>query len=377
MMSQPPIWLILIAFLCAIGPLVIIHELGHYWVARLFGVGAETFSIGFGREVAGWTDKRGTRWKVGWLPLGGYVRFVGDENAASAPGEQSSLSDEQRRRSFHLKPVWQRFLIVLAGPVANFLLAIAIFAAFFSVIGFPYASPVVGGVSPASAAERAGLQPGDRITSVAGRGVEDFRDIQRVVMMRPGEQVRVTFVRGSVQRDVLVQLATELETDNFGGRHRIGRLGIGPTGRLEMKQLPVLQIVPAAAEYTVELTISMVDGLWQIITGRRSVKDLGGPLKIAQVAGQQASLGILEFVQLVALISINLGFINLLPVPMLDGGHLLFYSVEAVRRKPVGPTAQEWAFRGGLALLFALLLFTTINDLGSFGVWDRLGRLIG
>jgi regulator of sigma E protease len=377
MLAQPPIWFIVIAFLCVIGPLVLIHELGHYWVARWFGIGAETFSIGFGRKIAGWTDKRGTLWKIGWLPLGGYVRFVGDENVASAAGDQSALTAEQQRRSFHLRPVYQRFLVVLAGPVANFLLAILIFAAFFAILGKPTAAPVIGAIEPASAAARAGLKPGDRITSIAGRDVDDFRDIQRLVQMRPAERVDIGLQRNGRATSVTAEPSVRFEKDTFGNSFRIGFLGVGPSGDLELKRISLLQTIPEATDYCLKLTQSMIDGIWQIISGRRSVKELGGPLKIAQVAGQQASLGALQFIQLAALISINLGFINLLPVPMLDGGHLLFYSIEGVRRRPVSPETQDWAFRGGLALLLALLLFTTFNDLASFGLWDRLGRLIG
>jgi regulator of sigma E protease len=376
MLSQPPIWLILIAFICALGPLVFIHEMGHYLVARWYGVGAETFSIGFGREMTGWTDKRGTRWKVGWLPLGGYVKFVGDEDAASTPGELSKLTPEQLAVSFHHKPVWQRFLIVLAGPVANFLLAIAIFAAFFTVFGVPRTPPVAGAIAPGSAAEAAQLRPGDRILSIGCRETPTFGDLLNYTVLRPGEVVTVRFEREREVRDVVVKLGSEEEQDRFGQKFKRGMLGVSPGDAVYEKVSP-LQLIPLATGHVVKLTRTMLDALWQIITGRRSIKELGGPLKIAQVAGQQATLGLLAFVSLVALLSINLGFINLLPVPMLDGGHLLFYGIEAVRRKPVGPQAQDWAFRGGLAFILALLVFTTVNDLGSFGLWERLGRLIG
>jgi regulator of sigma E protease len=190
------------------------------------------------------------------------------------------------------------------------------------------------------------------------------------------EGVQATIVRDGQTIQLPVRIGVKYEQDRFGQKFRIGRLGIW-SGTMNYDRLGVVEALPAATTYTISLTRSMIEGIWQIISGRRSVKELGGPLKIAQVAGQQASLGALPFIQLVALISINLGFINLLPVPMLDGGHLLFYSIEAVRRKPVSAEAQDWAFRGGLALLVALLLFTTFNDLGSFGLWDRLGRLIG
>ena len=373
MLAQPPLWLILIAFICAIGPLVFIHEMGHYLVGRLFGVGAETFSIGFGREVTGWTDRSGTRWKVGWLPLGGYVRFVDDEHHAGA-GEKPAA--QKNPRSFAGKPVWQRFLIVLAGPMANFLLAIVIFACFFAAWGVPRTPNVVMAVQPGSAAAAAGLQKGDRIVAVAGQGTNSFEDVQRIVALRPGEEVSIRVARGDSQALVQTKLGVHEEQDRFGQKYRIGMLGVYAEGR-RLERVSAAELIPQGARYTWLLTRTTFEGLVQIITGRRSVEELGGPLKIAQVAGQQASLGPFQFVQLLALISINLGFINLLPVPMLDGGHLLFYAVEAVRRRPVSVRAQEWAFRGGLALLLALLLFTTVNDLGSFGVWERLGRLIG
>ena len=373
MLDQPPVWLILLAFICAIGPLVFIHEMGHYLVGRAFGVGAETFSIGFGREIAGWRDRSGTRWKIGWLPLGGYVRFVDDETHA---GEGEKPQAQANPRSFAGKPVGQRFLIVLAGPMANFLLAILIFAGFFAAYGVPRTPNVVMSVIPESAAASAGLRPGDRIEAIAGEETQTFEDVQRVVALRPGEIVTIRFSRGGGTQEVQTRLQVHEERDRFGQIYRLGRLGFYATGR-QLESVPAVELLPQATHYTWVLTKTTMVGLWQIITGRRSVEELGGPLKMAQVAGQQASLGPFQFVQLLALFSINLGFINLLPVPVLDGGHLLFYTVEAVRRKPLSVQAQEWAFRGGLALLAALLLFTTLNDLGSFGLWDRLGRLIG
>ena len=375
MLAQPPLWLTLVAFICALGPLVFFHELGHYLVARWFGVGAETFSIGFGREILGWTDKRGTRWKVGWLPLGGYVKFVGDMNPAS---EQSAadVPEELRAASFQMKPVWQRFLIVLAGPMANFLLAIAIVSILFALDGAPRTSNVVVGVQPGSAAAAAGIAPGDRIVSIANRSTASFEDLFAVVVLRPAETVSVELQRGDRLISVPVSIAAEEQRDRFGQTFRIGRLGV-LGGAPQMVRLPAAELIPAATRYTIVSTGRIIDGLWQIISGRRTVKDLGGPLKMAQVAGQQASLGLRQFIELLALFSINLGFINLLPIPMLDGGHLLFYGAEAVRRRPVSARAQEWAFRGGLAFLLTFILMVTVNDLASFGLFDRLGSLIG
>ena len=375
MLAQPPLWLILVAFVCALGPLVFFHELGHYLVARWLKVPAEVFSIGFGREIVGWSDRQGTRWKVGWLPLGGYVRFVGDMNAAGAPADEDEIPPELRDRAFQFRPVWQRFLIVLAGPAANFLLAILIFAAFFSLIGTPRTN-VVGAISPNSAALAAGLQPGDKILSVAGRATPTFDDIYNVVSVRPKETVQLTIERYDQVQRFTVTLGTDEVQDASGQKFERGLLGVYPTTKVS-DPVPVYRAVPLAADYTWRLTRAILDGLMQLIRGHVSVKQLGGPIKIAQVAGEGASLGALPFVQLLALLSINLGFINLLPVPMLDGGHLLFYAVEAVRRRPLSARALEWAFRGGLAVILALLVFTTINDLGSLGLWDRLQRLIG
>jgi regulator of sigma E protease len=366
----------LLAFICALGPLVFFHELGHYLVARLFGIPAETFSIGFGREILGWTDRQGTRWKVAWLPLGGYVKFVGDMSPASNPAELESIPAHLRDRAFQLRPVWQRFLVVLAGPAANFVLAILIFAAFFATVGMPRTNNLVVQVQHGSPAEQAGIQPGDRILMIGDRETPSFEDISNIVLLRPGEKTSAVIARDGTTSRVSLAIGSAVERDRFGQTFHVGRIGI-LGGERNYAKLSAAQLVPAATVYTLKVTRGMMDGLWQIVTGRRGTEDVGGPIKIAQIAGQQASLGALPFVQLLALFSINLGFINLLPVPMLDGGHLFFYGVEAVRRRPLSATALEWAFRGGLAVILALVVFTTLNDLGSLGLWDRLQRLIG
>ena len=374
MLHQPPIWLILVGFICALGPLVFFHELGHYLVGRLFGVPAETFSIGFGGELFGWTDKQGTRWKVAWLPLGGFVKFVGDMNAASAPADLEAIPDELRGRLFQVRPVWQRFLIVLAGPVANFLIAILIFSAFFAAVGVPRTN-IVGRVLAGSPAAAAGIVPGDRIVAVAGRSTPTFDDLRNVIAVRPDDTVAVRVQRGSAFSELRVTLKPDSSPDPFGEKIRRGMLGVYPAPQV-LEPVPIYRAVPMAVSYTAHLTRSIVDGIVQIFRGRVSASEIGGPIKIAQIAGQGAKLGLLPFVELVALFSINLGFINLLPVPMLDGGHLFFYVVEAVRRRPVSARSMEWAFRGGLAVILALFVFATANDLGSVGLWDRLGRLI-
>jgi regulator of sigma E protease len=309
MLPHPSLWLTLVAFICALGPLVFFHELGHYLVARLFGIPAETFSIGFGREIVGWTDRQGTRWKVAWLPLGGYVKFVGDMSPASNPAELDSIPEHLRDKAFQLRPVWQRFLVVLAGPAANFLLAILIFAAFFMTLGAPRTN-IVGEIIPNTAAATAGLQPGDKIVAIAGRETPNFDDIRAIVMLRPDETVTLRYQRGGELRDVAVHLQSDTVTDPFGQRFKRGLLGIAPTTGV-LERLPVYKAVPEAGRYTVLIVRSMVDGIGQIVSGRRGTEDVGGPIKIAQIAGQQASLGALPFVQLLALLSINLRFSNL------------------------------------------------------------------
>jgi regulator of sigma E protease len=375
MLPHPPLWLILVAFVCALGPLVFFHELGHYLVARLFGIPAEIFSIGFGREILGWTDRQGTRWKVAWLPLGGYVKFIGDMSPASNPADLDKIPPHLRDRAFQMRPVWQRFLVVLAGPAANFLLAVLIFAAFFSFVGTPRTN-VVGEIVPNSPAAAAHIEAGDRILSIAGRPTPTFDDVSNVVLLRPNESVQVKIDRGGVVRDLPVRLGSADLADGSGRKMRGGMLGIRSTTKIG-DPVPVYRAMPMAADYTVRLTRAIFDGLVQLIRGQVSPQQLGGPITIARVAGQGAELGLLPFVQLLALLSINLGFINLLPVPLLDGGHLFFYAVEAIRRRPLSARALDWAFRGGLAVILALVVFTTINDLGSLGLWDRLQRLIG
>lgn len=371
-LPHPSLWLTLVAFVCALGPLVFFHELGHYLVARLFGIPAETFSIGFGREVFGWTDGQGTRWRVSWLPLGGYVKFVGDMTPASNPDDLENIPEELRDRAFQIRPVWQRFLVVLAGPAANFLLAILIFAAFFSFVGAPI-SNTVGQVQPNTPAARAGLRPGDRILSLAGRPTPTFADLANATAVRPGEMVVVRVQRGDMTRNLRLVLGSDSMKAPNGEQVRRGLLGVAPD-ITALKPIPIAQAIPEAISQTYRMTRANVDAILQMARGYISPRQIGGPIAIANVAGDVASMGPIEFIALLALLSINLGFINLLPVPMLDGGHLFFYIIEMVRRRPVSVATLDWAFRGGLALVLALLLFATGNDLG---LWSKLERLIG
>lgn len=377
MTDTPGILITMLSFLAVIGPLVFIHELGHYYAGRIFGVKADAFSIGFGREIFGWTDKRGTRWRVSWLPLGGYVKFAGDMNPASQPSEDwLKLPPEERAKTFQAKPLWQRAIIVAAGPITNFVFAVLIFAGFFMAYGEPRTPPVVARIEAGSAAERAGVQAGDRITMIAGQGVDRFEDISRIISIYPDEPIRLDVYRGERQIHMTVTPGVRTETDRFGNIFRIGRLGVA-RGDTVVVPLGPAEVIGAAAGHTADIVVMMVNTLGQIITGRRSVTELGGPMKIADFAGQQASRGLLPLIEFMAMISINLGFINLLPIPLLDGGHLAFYAIEGIRRRPLKPMTQEWAFRFGLAILLPFILFVTFNDLGSFGVWERLAGLIG
>ena len=376
-MSSPGFAFTVLAFLLVIGPLIFVHELGHYFAGRLFGVKAETFSIGFGREMFGWTDRRGTRWKVGWMPLGGYVRFKGDMNPASTPSDEwLALPSAERAETFQSKSLWQRFIIVLAGPLTNFLFAIVALMIIFASIGYPSSAAIVGAVVEGSPAEGAGFRPGDTIVDVNGSGIDTFADLQSYVSLRPGQPMRFLVQRDGAEVALQAISSAEVVRDQFGNEARIGRIGVAP-GALEFAPLPLHRLPGAAIDTTIDTVETMVVALGQVITGQRSVKELGGPLKIAEVSGQQASLGWLPFFWLMVIVSINLGFINLLPIPLLDGGHLLFYAIEGVRRKPLKPEAQEWAFRTGLAVLLALMIFVTFNDLASFGLFTKLGGLIG
>jgi regulator of sigma E protease len=375
--NSPGILFSILAFVLVIGPLVFVHEFGHYFAGRVFGVKAEAFSIGFGRELFGITDRRGTRWKFGWLPFGGYVRFAGDMNPASQPDVAwLSLPPAERAKTFQAKPLWQRAIIVAAGPLTNFLVAILILAAFAFAYGDVRTPPVVGSVMPASAAEAAGLQPGDRITAIGGRSVETFTGLARYVQLRPGRSVTIDVIRDESPIALQATIGTAVEGDRFGNRFEIGQLGVGAPQPV-LTTVSLAQAPLVGLRRTGELVRMMTDTIGQVVTGRRSLKDFRGPIGTAQIAGQQMTLGLDAFVALIAVVSINLGFINLLPVPMLDGGHLFFYAVEAVRRRPLGANTQEWAFRGGLVALLALVLVVTFNDLGSFGLWKNLAGLIG
>ncbi len=370
MFESPPVWMWVIGFLLVLGPLVTVHELGHYLVGRYFGVKADAFSIGFGKELVGWTDRLGTRWKLSAIPLGGYVQFAGDMNPASQPSKEwLALPAEERERTFQAKPLWQRALIVFAGPLTNFLVAVAILAAFNFGYGKVEIPPVVSMVVEGSAADEAGIEPGDRVIEADGVPIADFNTLRQRVVQDPGGSIDLLVQRDEQELAFAFTIPSVEERDRFGNTFHVGQLGIGSVVG-EFVPVGPVESVTLAVRQTGDIMSMMVTGIWQIITGRRSVEELGGPVKIAKYSGEQLSLGWQAFVSFVALISINLAFINLLPIPALDGGHLAFYAAEAVRRKPIGPRSQEWAFRTGIAFVLALMVFVTFNDIASLPVFS-------
>ena len=377
MIETPGLPLTLIAFLLVLGPLVFVHEFCHYIVGRWCGVKADTFSVGFGREIAGFTDKRGTRWKFGWLPLGGYVQFAGDMSPASQPDQiGDDVSAEERAHMFQTQPIWKRAAIVFAGPAINFIFAFLILVGFALAYGKSVTPPVIGTVIAQSAAEKAGLKPGDEIQAIDGAKIETFDEIANAVVLQAGKPIKVSFERGGEQREVTLILQELAEKDKFGNEIKRGAMGIR-SGGVKIEPVSLAQ-APAVAIGQIKAILNMmVEGMRQIVVGDRSIKEMGGPLQIAKQSGEQASLGWEPLILFIALVSINLGFINLLPLPLLDGGHLLFYAIEAVRRKPANPKVQEWAFRLGFAAVATLFLVVTFNDLESFGVWKRFAGLIG
>lgn len=358
-----------IAFAVVLGVLIFVHEAGHYLAARWRGVHVEAFSIGFGRPLASWTDRHGTQWQICWLPLGGYVKMHGQERPEDVPEEVRA--EWVPSRTFHHKSVGSRAIVVAAGPIANFLLAMVLFAVLFATAGRPVALPVVGDVMAGSAAARAGLQAGDRIVAIDGTPIHDFADIQRIVMAHPGLALTLRLQRGNSE----LTLPATPDIHQEGGR-RIGMLGIRG-GTTDFKRLAPLQAIGAGVAQTWDVTADTLGGVWQMISGRRGTGDIGGPLRIAQLSGQVARLGIASLVSFIAVLSVNLGLINLFPIPILDGGHLLFYLAEAVRGRPIPPRAQEYGFRAGFALLVGLFILATWNDLSHFGLFRWVSGMIG
>lgn len=358
----------IVPFLIVLTLIVFVHEMGHYLAGRWSGIGVTAFSVGFGPEIAGFTDRHGTRWKLSAIPLGGYVKFYGDEDAASTPDYEShaSLSQEEQARTFLGAALWKRAVTVAAGPIANFILAIAIFSMMFSLYGRQIADPVVSEVRENSAAAAAGVLPGDVLVALDGNRVTTFDDVRRYVSVRPEMSIIVTVRRDGADLDLpMVPERTEI-TDQFGNRMELGIIGVvttQETGNFRVVEYGPLEAVGQGVLQSWYVVTGTFDYLSNLVTGRMKADQLGGPIRVAQASGQMATLGVAAVLQLAAVLSVSIGLLNLMPVPVLDGGHLMFYAVEAVRGRPVGPGAQEVAFRIGMALVLMLMVFATWNDI--------------
>jgi regulator of sigma E protease len=361
----------LASFVVCLSVVVFVHEFGHFLIARRNGVKCESFSIGFGPELFGLTDRHGTRWKVSLVPLGGYVRMYGESDSMHAveggadgtETEQRPMTEDESAQSLKSKTVGQRAGIVFAGPAANFVFAIVVLTCIFMTYGRPVIDPVIGAVNADSAAAEAGLQPGDRFVDIDGTPIKRFEDIQRLVQLGYGETMQVTVNRdgSTVQLSVTPRIVDR--PDAFGNVQKTALLGISAGEARTMEHLGPSGALVAAVKQTYEVVEATGVAVGQMISGRRGTEDLGGPIRIYKYSGQAAKTGFAGFVVFMAILSINLGLINLVPVPLLDGGHLLFYAIEAVRGRPLSDRAQEWGFRIGLALVGALTVFVTWNDI--------------
>jgi regulator of sigma E protease len=396
---------VLAAFLFVFSIVVIIHELGHYWVARWCGVRIEAFSIGFGKQIFGWKDRHGTLWRVAALPLGGYVRFWGDVNAASAPDRNAlaqmkeSMEAEhgvsETARCFHFKPVWQRMAVTAAGPFANFLLAIVLFAGLLLVFGQREIPARISGVVEGSAAAEAGMEPGDLVVSADRKDIRYFSDLSRIVMLRRGDTIPVAVERDGERLSLEVTLKTRFITDDFGQQVPIGGLGVearpGIEDIIDVRHTPFSAIGEGAVR-TWRVVETTGHYIARLVSGRENADQLGSVLRIGAMSGKVAERAynaggeeaplylrlanvIVQLLQLTAFLSVSLGLINLLPIPMLDGGHLVFYAYEAVVGRPIAAAVQEWGLRIGLALILSFMVFATLNDLRYLRVFEAIGNL--
>jgi regulator of sigma E protease len=379
-------------FVVVLSVLVFVHEWGHYIVARLCGVKIETFSIGFGKEIFGRTDKHGTRWKFSWVPLGGYVQMFGDADPASAKhsdevkegGQKRPFTEAEKKVAFYTQSIAKRSAIVFAGPAINFIFAIFILTALFALQGQPYVPPIVAKLVVGSPAEKAGILPDDKILEMDGRPMERFQDMAMYTAIRLNQEIEIKMVHATGKgrwsdKPVILHVTPTLveEVDRFGFKNQRGRLGIiGPSVPLEMKPHSWGSAFVAAAKSVWDISFDTLKAIGQMITGTRSADELGGILRIGAYAGDYAQQGIISLIMFTALLSVNLGLINLLPIPMLDGGHLAFYAMETVKGKPIGERFQEYALRVGLVFLLGIMLFATWNDLVQLKVFDYVKRLI-
>jgi regulator of sigma E protease len=366
--------LAVVSFLVVLSVVVFVHEFGHFIVARWCGVAVRTFSIGFGREIWGFTDRKGTRWRVAWIPLGGYVKFVDDENAASQPSQDTleRMTPEERRGAFQTKAVWQRAAVVFAGPAANFLLAILIYAAVNFTVGVHTIAPRIGEVKAGMPAAAAGFQPGDVIVSIDGDAIAGFEDVQRIIAGNGDRKLSFGIDRGGQKLTLEVTPKVQEQSDNFGGTFRRGLIGITPSVKpeaIETKMVGFVEAVGLGVRETYLDIAQTLQGIGDILMRRQAADQMGGPILMAQVTAKVAGLGVEPMLRWIAFISANIGFLNLLPIPILDGGHLLFYAIEAVRRRPLSRRMQEIGFQIGIALVLMLMVYVNMNDI--LRVWRQ------
>lgn len=374
----PPVLQYPVSFVAVLTVVVFVHELGHYLVARWAGVRIEVFSVGFGPELFGFTDSHGTRWKVSALPLGGYVKMFGDREEGEAEADYTrAMTAAERGVSFFHKPVSKRAAIVAAGPAANYVFAALVFMALFATYGQQTSANLVGEVTPGSAAEAAGIAPGDRIVEINGQVITRFEQIVNIVGLGLGEPLTVVVERDGQRLTLKAQPQIVETTDNFGNVQRVGRLGIRSDGSVQVVRYGPVGAAGAAISETFNASANILRAVGQMIAGTRSSEELGGVLRIAKMSGDVATLGFPAWVTFTAMLSINLGLINLFPVPMLDGGHLAFYAAEAARGRRLSRRAEEWGLRIGLAMVLTLFVFATWNDLVSLKVLDFFKTLIG
>ena len=362
----------LASFLVTLTVVVFVHEFGHFFVARRCGVRCQSFSIGFGPELFGFTDKKGTRWKFSLIPLGGYVKMFGEAETMQAveggvEGDTGKtpreLTPEEKAVSFKYKTVGQRAAIAVAGPAVNFLFAILVFWALYMSAGRPVTEPVIGKVTENSAAAEAGLMAGDRIISIDGTAITRFEDILNVVQLATGTPMQLEIKRADDEMHLTVTPQEVTDKDAFGKSHKVFRLGIMASGEFHSVPLSPVGALGEAIGQTYDFVRSTTIAVGQMVAGTRGTDDLGGMITIAKTSSQAAKGGAASFILFMALLSLNLGFVNLFPVPLLDGGHLLFYAIEAARGRPLSERVQEWGLRVGLALVLVLMLFANWNDI--------------
>ncbi|MFN7038265.1 MAG: RIP metalloprotease RseP [Alphaproteobacteria bacterium] len=354
----------IISFLVIISVIVFIHEFGHYIAAKSFGVKINIFSIGFGKELVGWNDKSGTRWKICAIPMGGYVKMHGDENAASMPDEEllSNLTEAEKKDSFHAKPLYAKALVVSAGPIANFILAIVLLTFIFNVYGKAVVLPIIDQIQENSSAQKAGLNIGDEIISINNNPIKVFSDIERIIFENPNQALNFEIKRAdSILHIPIIPHLTETK-DSFGNKITVPRVGI-ISRKFEIQKFSVINSLMMATKETYMLSKATINAIGQMITGKRGTEELGGPISIAKYSGQSVKSGFITVLWFIILLSINLGLINLMPIPILDGGHLLFYAIEAIKGSPLSQRIQQYSFRIGLVIVLSLMAFSTFNDI--------------